>query len=117
MSKTTSLPIPIRLLIQNMNNRDQISALKSFGLNALVHVSGRYFRGVAEIKEWIDEEILKNQKTFEVDKIIMHEGDYIISVIIYNNLSWDSSEPLRRELFFYIRDGLIIRLIITNSNH
>ena len=115
-NETTKIPRVIQSFIEATNDHDSDAFINTFADDALVNDVARSFWGKDSIKQWADKEIIDVKITAEVDEIIEHYGDFIITALIDGN--YDKSKvpaPLYLDYFFTVNENQIVKLIITKN--
>jgi hypothetical protein len=116
MSTETRLPGVITAFIKATNDHDGEAYIATFASDALVNDFQRNFWGVDAIKKWSNKEIIGDKVTFEIDKVVEHYGDFIITALTDGNYDKvKSPDPTYLDYYFTLHGDKIIRLIIMKN--
>ena len=116
MKTKTPLPTVIKSLIDAMNAHDSDKFIACFAQDALCNDFQRNFFGREAIKQWSDKEIIGAKVTFTINEVVEHYGEYLITALTDGNYDKSKSpDPTYLDYFFTVRDGKIVRLIITKN--
>jgi ketosteroid isomerase-like protein len=115
-NETTKLPGVIQSFIKATNEHDAGAFISTFADDALVNDAARNFRGKDSIKLWSDKEIIGDKVTLEIDEIIEHYGDLMITALVDGNYDKSKApDPTYLDFFFTVKDNRIIRLIVIKN--
>jgi hypothetical protein len=116
MSKKTELPGIINAFIKATNDHDGDAFIAAFAKDALVNDFSRKFRGTDAIKKWSDKEMIGDKVTFEIDEVIEHYGDFIITALTDGNYDKTKSpDPTYLDYYFTLHGDKIVKLIIIKN--
>jgi len=116
MDKQLLLPEIITEYIRATNAHDGEAYIATFVKDALVNDFQRNFWGADAIKKWSDKEIIGDKVTFEIDEVVEHYGDFIITALTDGNYDKSKSpDPTYLDYYFTLRDGKIVKLIIMKN--
>jgi len=114
--RATKLPAVITAFIKATNDHDGDAFIATFAKNAMVNDFARNFWGTAEIKKWSDKEMIGDKVTFEIDEMVEHYGEYIITALTdgaYDKTK--SPDPTYLDYFFSVSGDKIVRMIVTKN--
>jgi ketosteroid isomerase-like protein len=115
-TNTTALPRVIDNFIQACNEHDADAFIGAFAKDALVNDFARNFWGTDAIKKWSDKEMIGDRVIFEIDEVVEHYGDFIITALTDGNYDKSKSpDPTYLDYFFTIKDDKIVRMIVTKN--
>jgi ketosteroid isomerase-like protein len=116
MSKVNELPAVIKAYIRASNDHDGDAYIATFAKDALVNDFARNFWGTQAIKEWSDKEIIGDKVSFEIDEVVVHYGDFIITALTDGNYDKTKSpDPTYLDYFFTLHGDKIVKLIILKN--
>ena len=116
MKKITELPSVIKAFIKATNDHNGDAFIATFATDALVNDFARNFRGVEEIKKWSDKEMIGDKVTFEIDEVIEHYGDYIITSLTDGKQDKSKApDPTYLDYFFTLREDKIVKMIVIKN--
>ena len=113
---TKKLPAVVTAFIKATNEHDGDAFIATFAKNAMVNDFARNFWGTAEIKKWSDKEMIGDKVTFEIDEMVEHYGEYIITALTdgaYDKTK--SPDPTYLDYFFSVSGDKIVRMIVTKN--
>ena len=114
--RATKLPAVITAFIKATNDHDGDAFIATFAKNAMVNDFARNFWGTAEIKKWSDKEMIGDKVTFEIDEMVEHYGEYIITALTdgaYDKTK--SPDPTYLDYFFSVSGDKIVRMIVIKN--
>ena len=114
--RATKLPAVITAFIKATNDHDGDAFIATFAKDAMVNDFARNFWGTAEIKRWSDKEMIGDKVTFEIDEMVEHYGEYIITALTdgaYDKTK--SPDPTYLDYFFSVSGDKIVRMIVTKN--
>ena len=82
---TVTLPAVLNAFIRATNEHDADAFIACFASDALVNDFARNFKGKDAIKKWSDKEMIGDKVTFEIDEVLAHYGDYMITALTDGN--------------------------------
>jgi ketosteroid isomerase-like protein len=115
-TQTKALPQVIENFIRACNEHDAHAFIDAFAKDAMVNDFARNFWGTEAIKKWSDKEMIGDRVTFEIDEVVEHYGDFIITAL--TDGSYDKSkspDPTYLDYFFTVKDDKIVRMIVTKN--
>jgi ketosteroid isomerase-like protein len=116
MTKINELPAVIKAFIKATNDHDGDAYMGTFAKDALVNDFARNFWGTQAIKEWSDTEIIGDKVTFEIDEVVVHYGDFIITALTDGNYDKSKSpDPTYLDYYFSLDGEKIVKLIIIKN--
>jgi ketosteroid isomerase-like protein len=116
MSKSTVLPAVIEAFIKATNDHDANAFMACFANDAMVNDFARNFWGTDSIKKWSSKEMIGDKVTFEIDEVIDHHGDYIITALTDGNYDKSKSpDPTYLDYFFTLEGGKIVKMIVIKN--
>lgn len=113
---TKKLPAVVTAFIKATNEHDGDAFIATFAKDAMVNDFARNFWGTAEIKKWSDKEMIGDKVTFEIDEMVEHYGEYIITALTdgaYDKTK--SPDPTYLDYFFSVSGDKIVRMIVTKN--
>ncbi len=112
----SDLPGPIARYIRASNTFNLDLLVASFADDALVNDRRRDFWGVAAIKNWASREIIEDQVTMRVIKVVEHHGEVIVAAHMDGKYDkTDLPDPLALTFYFTVREDKIVRLIVLHN--
>ena len=99
----------------NAFNADSIVA--TFAEDAFVNDARREFRGVDDIRAWVEREIVGDKVTIEVREVVDNYGDTIVRAAYdgeYDKTNLPAGELIMSN-YFGVRDGKITSLIVIRN--
>ena len=116
MTNKTQLPAVINTFIEAMNSHDGEAFISCFAKDALCNDFQRNFFGTEAIKRWSDKEMIGDKVTFQIDEVLEHYGEYLITALTDGNYNKKMSpDPTYLDYFFTVRTDKIVRLIIMKN--
>jgi ketosteroid isomerase-like protein len=116
MSKSTVLPAVIEAFIKATNGHDADAFMACFASDAMVNDFARNFWGADAIKKWSSKEMIGDKVTFEIDEVVDHHGDYIITALTDGNYDKSKSpDPTYLDYFFTVKGGKIVKMIVIKN--
>jgi ketosteroid isomerase-like protein len=116
MSKSTVLPAVIEAFIKATNDHDANAFMACFANDAMVNDFARNFWGTDSIKKWSSKEMIGDKVTFEIDEVVDHHGDYIITALTDGNYDKSKSpDPTYLDYFFTLEGGKIVKMIVIKN--
>jgi ketosteroid isomerase-like protein len=116
MSGTIELPAVVDDFIRATNAHDGNAFIATFAKDALVNDFARSFWGADAIKKWSDKEMIGDKVTFEIDEVVDHYGDLIITSLTDGNYDKSKSpDPTYLDYYFTVRGNKIVKLIIIKN--
>jgi ketosteroid isomerase-like protein len=113
MTIKIEVPQVITNFISAVNSHDGEAFINAFADHALVNDVARNFWGREAIKKWSYEEIIKPKVTFEIDEVMQHYGDYMITALTDGNYDKTKApDPLYLDYFFTLNRDKIIRMFV-----
>ena len=113
MTNKKEFPQVIKDFISAMNSHDGEAFINAFADDALVNDFARNFWGREAIKKWSDEEIIKAKVTFQIDEVMEHHGDYMVTALTNGNYDKTKApDPLYLDYFFTVKDGKVLRMFV-----
>jgi hypothetical protein len=103
--------------IAAVNAFDADSIVATFAEDAFVNDARREFRGVDEIRAWVEREIVGDKVTIEVREVVDNYGDTIVRAAYdgeYDKTNLPAGELIMSN-YFGVRDGKITSLIIIRN--
>jgi hypothetical protein len=103
--------------IAAVNAFDADSIVATFAEDAFVNDARREFRGVDEIRAWVEREIVGDKVTIEVREVVDNYGDTIIRAAYdgeYDKTNLPAGELIMSN-YFGVRDGKITSLIVIRN--
>jgi len=113
---TKKLPAVVTAFIKATNEHDGDAFIATFAKDAMVNDFARNFWGTGEIKKWSDKEMIGDKVTFEIDEVIEHYGEFIITALTdgaYDKTK--SPDPTYLDYFFSVSGDKIVRMIVTKN--
>src|ERR1700689_3856837 len=100
--------------IAAVNAFDADSVVATFAEDAFVNDARREFRGVDEIRAWVEREIVGDKVTIEVREVMDNYGDTIVRAAYDGEYDKTNLPPGELVLtnYFGIREGKITSLIV-----
>jgi hypothetical protein len=115
-TQTRTLPQVIINFIRACNEHDAHAFISAFAKDAMVNDFARNFWGTDAIKKWSDKEMIGDRVTFEIDEVIEHYGDFIITALTDGNYDKTKSpDPTYLDYFFTVKGDEIVRMIVTKN--
>jgi ketosteroid isomerase-like protein len=115
-AKTQTLPQVIENFIRACNEHDAEAFIGAFAKDAMVNDFARNFWGTDAIKKWSDKEMIGDRVTFEIDEVVEHYGDFIITALTDGTYDKSKSpDPTYLDYFFTVKDDKIVRMIVTKN--
>ena len=115
-TQTKALPRVIENFIRACNQHDALAFIDAFAKDAMVNDFARNFWGTDAIKRWSDKEMIGDRVTFEIDEVVEHYGDFIITALTDGNYDKSKSpDPTYLDYFFTVKDDKIVRMIVTKN--
>jgi len=115
-AKETALPAVITEFIRATNDHDGEAFIGTFAKDALVNDFARNFWGTDAIKKWSDKEMIGDKVTFEVDEVVDHYGDIIISALTDGNYDKSKSpDPTYLDYYFTVKGNKIVKMIVIKN--
>jgi len=115
-TKTKALPQAIKNFIRSCNEHDARAFIGSFANDAMVNDFARNFWGADAIKKWSDKEMIGDRVTFEIDEVVEHYGDFIITALTDGNYDKSKSpDPTYLDYFFTVKGDKIVRMIVIKN--
>jgi hypothetical protein len=116
MTNKTELPGVINTFIQATNDHDGEAFISCFAQDALCNDFQRNFWGAEAIKKWSDKEMIGDRVTFEIDTIVEHYGEFMITALTDGNYDKSKApDPTYLDYFFTLRGNKIVTLIIMKN--
>lgn len=113
---STTLPPAIQSFIKATNAHDGNAFMACFAKDAMVNDFARNFWGADAIKNWSDKEMIGDKVTFDIDTVVDHYGDFIITALTDGNYDKSKSpDPTYLDYFFTVRDGKIVKMIVIKN--
>jgi ketosteroid isomerase-like protein len=113
MKNKNELPQLIKDFISAVNSHDGEAFIDAFTEDALANDFARNFWGKDAIKKWSDEEMIKAKVTFEIDEVMEHHGNYLVTALTDGEYDKTKApDPLYLDYFFTIKDDKIVSLFI-----
>ena len=103
--------------IAAVNAFDADSIVATFAEDAFVNDARREFRGVDEIRAWVEREIVGDKVTIEVREVVDNYGDTIVRAAYdgeYDKIDLPAGELIMSN-YFGVRDGKITSLIVIRN--
>ena len=103
--------------IAAVNAFDADSIVATFAEDAFVNDARREFRGVDEIRAWVEREIVGDKVTIEVREVVDNYGDTIVRAAYdgeYDKTNLPAGELIMSN-YFGVRDGKITSLIVIRN--
>ena len=103
--------------IAAVNAFDADSIVATFAEDAFVNDARREFRGVDEIRAWVEREIVGDKVTIEVREVVDNYGDTIVRAAYdgeYDKTDLPAGELIMSN-YFGVRDGKITSLIVIRN--
>jgi hypothetical protein len=103
--------------IAAVNAFDADSVVATFAEDAFVNDARREFRGVDEIRAWVEREIVGDKVTIEVREVVDNYGDTIVRAAYdgeYDKTNLPAGELIMSN-YFGVRDGKITSLIVIRN--
>ena len=103
--------------IAAVNAFDADSIVATFAEDAFVNDARREFRGVDEIRAWVEREIVGDKVTIEVREVVDNYGDTIVRAAYdgeFDKTNLPAGELIMSN-YFGVRDGKITSLIIIRN--
>ena len=103
--------------IAAVNAFDADSVVATFAEDAFVNDARREFRGVDEIRAWVEREIVGDKVTIEVREVVDNYGDTIVRAAYdgeYDKTDLPAGELIMSN-YFGLRDGKITSLIVIRN--
>lgn len=116
MSKEIKLPAIIEKFIAATNFHNGDAFISCFAKDALVNDFSRSFWGIEAIKAWSDKEMTGDKVTYQIDEMIEHYGEFIITALTdgeYDKIK--APDPTYLDNYFTVRGDKIVKLIITKN--
>jgi hypothetical protein len=116
MTNKTELPGVINTFIKAINDHDGEAFISCFAQDALCNDFQRNFWGADAIKKWSDKEMIGDRVTFEIDTIVEHYGEFMITALTDGNYDKSKApDPTYLDYFFTLRGNKIVTLIIMKN--
>jgi hypothetical protein len=110
------LPPLIAGYVEATNSFDLERLMATFAEDALVNDQLRDYRGKPAIREWAKRDIVGEQLTMNVTKVIKHYGNFIVTANIDGNYDKRGlPDPLVLAFYFSAQSDLIVQLIILRN--
>ena len=103
--------------IAAVNAFDADSIVATFAEDAFVNDAQREFRGVDEIRAWVEREIVGDKVTIEVREVVDNYGDTIVRAAYdgeYDKTNLPAGELIMSN-YFGVRNGKITSLIVIRN--
>jgi hypothetical protein len=103
--------------IAAVNAFDAESIVATFAEDAFVNDARREFRGVDEIRAWVEREIVGDKVTIEVREVVDNYGDTIVRAAYdgeYDKTNLPAGELIMSN-YFGVRGGKITSLIVIRN--
>jgi ketosteroid isomerase-like protein len=110
MTTTTALPKPIAAYIEANARLDVDGMVKPFAADALVLDNGRRREGHAELRTWLEEEVVAARAIFTPDTVRHEQGQIVVAGPAHGDFK---GSPLRFTYRFSLEQDVITALEIT----
>jgi hypothetical protein len=115
-TQAKALPRVIDNFIRACNEHDPHAFIDAFAKDAMVNDFARNFWGTDAIKKWSDKEMIGDRVTFEIDEVVEHYGDFIITALTDGDYDKSKSpDPTYLDYFFTVKGDKIVRMIVTKN--
>lgn len=107
------LPPRIAHFFEAMNAGDVSGVLSAFAHDSIINDQLQEWRGLSEIRRWVEDEAIAQQLTLHVIECIEHYGHCIVSAHADGNFDkLGLPDPLEVHLYFTLAADKIVQLII-----
>ena len=111
-----TLPPLVAAFVEATNSGDIVRLLATFAEDALVNDQLRDYWGKSAIREWAEHDIVGEQLTITVTKVIKHYGNFIVTANVDGNYDKRGlPDPLVLAFYFTKHRNLIVQLIILRN--
>ena len=111
-----ALPPLIAAYVEATNSFDLERLMATFAEDALVNDQLRDYWGGPAIREWAERDIISEQLTMSVTKVIKHYGNFIVTANVDGNYDKRGlPDPLVLAFYFTVQSDLIVQLVILRN--
>ena len=99
--------------IAAVNAHDTEAILAAFAPDAYLNDNGRELRGAAELRAWVEKEVVGDKVTVEVREVVEHHGDAIVRAAYDGEFDRTGMPPeIVLTTYYAVRDGKITSLLM-----
>jgi hypothetical protein len=113
-----ALPQLVAAYVDATNTFDLERLMSTFAEDALVNDQLRDYWGKPTIREWAKRDIIGERLTMNVNKVISHYGNFIVTASVDGNYDKRGlPDPLILAFYFTPQSDLIVQLIILRNRY
>jgi hypothetical protein len=116
-SSGSILPLKVAQFIEATNAGDLSRLLGVFAVDSIVNDQLQQWRGIAQLSEWAERDVIGQQLSFRATHCLQHYGHCVVAAHADGNFDKRGlPDPLEVLLYFTLAEGKIVQLIVLRDH-